>query len=581
MKRLLALSSLLFAFAAAGAQVYSNQPEYSRDPVGMKSYPAAPRLAQRAAIAPASIVASAVETVPEQLVALRAWNDAGKSPMKNGFTRTVGDPITVRVDGAYAAKSAGPLSVARGLMTATDHGTLVWSGAVRVDGAYRIRLHLTNVQLPDSATLWVYGEGQAPVGFGKELLYNGSLYTPSVNGPTVYLELEVPSKERASFEIRDLLELVATSGGLQPNDSPSCLIDATCVTSATYDAIADVRAAIAQLQYVKDGDGFVCSGGLLNDKVPAPSFVPYLLTANHCFDSQASASSLEAYFDYKTASCNGTFPIFGTPVNGSTLLATNASSDFTFVRLNSVPANRTFLGWTTTTQSEGATLHRVSHPFPDSFNVPAPQKYSNSSLNSFFGTCQNRPLTNYIYSTGGQGGVYGGSSGAPVLINGGQVVGQLLGACGSDPTAGCDRTNNANLDGRFSVTFASIQQFINVTTGDSCTETSTALCLNNNRFRVEATYQTGSGQTGQAQVVKLTSETGYLWFFSSTNVEVVVKVLNACGINGYWVFAAGLTDVRVVLTVTDTKTGVVRQYTNPLGTPFQPIQDTSAFSTCP
>ena len=45
--------------------------------------------------------------------------------------------------------------------------------------------------------------------------------------------------------------------------------------------------------------------------------------------------------------------------------------------------------------------------------------------------------------------------------------------------------------------------------------------------------------------------------------------------------AAGLTDVRVVLTVTDTKTGAVRQYTNNLGTPFQPIQDTSAFSTCP
>ena len=45
--------------------------------------------------------------------------------------------------------------------------------------------------------------------------------------------------------------------------------------------------------------------------------------------------------------------------------------------------------------------------------------------------------------------------------------------------------------------------------------------------------------------------------------------------------AGGLTDVNVVLTVTDTMTGLVRTYVNPQGTAFQPIQDTSAFATCP
>jgi len=584
MKRMLLLLSSLLALGASAAPVYSVQPEYSRDPVGVKSYAAALRLAERAAIAPASTLASAKSSVPEELAAIREWNDADRVPMKNGFTRPIGDPIVVRLEGPVAMKS-GATSLSRGLVTATERGTLVWSGSVRVEDAYRVRLHLTNVKLPDNATLWVYGEGQAPVGFGKELLYEGSLYTPSVNGPTVYLEVEVaaPKSEAdmASFEIRDLLEIVAQSGAhtFQPNDSPSCLLDAMCISAATYDAIVDTRAAIAQLQYVKAGNGFVCSGGLINDRVTT-TFVPYLLTANHCFDSQSSASSLEAYFDYKTASCAGAFPPFGTAVHGSTLLATGTSSDFTFVRLNSLPGNRVLLGWTTAAQPDGTKLHRVSHPFPDSFSVPSPQAYSNTNVNSVFGTCSARPLSNYIYSTGGQGGTYGGSSGSPVLIAGGQVVGQLFGSCGSDPSAGCDKVNNASVDGRFSSTFPAIEQFINVT-GAGCTESATAMCLNSSRFRVEATYQTGSGQSGQAQVVKLTSETGYLWFFSSTNVEVVIKVLNACSINGYWVFAAGLTDVRVTLTVTDTKTGAVKQYINPQGTPFQPIQDTSAFSTCP
>jgi hypothetical protein len=120
------------------------------------------------------------------------------------------------------------------------------------------------------------------------------------------------------------------------------------------------------------------------------------------------------------------------------------------------------------------------------------------------------------------------------------------------------------------------------TNSSACTPSATALCLNNGRFKVEATFETAGGLSGKAQVVKLTDETGYLWFFSATNVEAVVKVLNACTFNQrFWVFAGGLTDVRVVITVTDTQTNAIRTYTNPLGRAFQPIQDTSAFATCP
>jgi hypothetical protein len=46
------------------------------------------------------------------------------------------------------------------------------------------------------------------------------------------------------------------------------------------------------------------------------------------------------------------------------------------------------------------------------------------------------------------------------------------------------------------------------------------------------------------------------------------------------VFAAGLTDVDVLLTVTDTDTGEVQRYQNPQKTEFLPIQDTAAFPTC-
>ncbi len=79
----------------------------------------------------------------------------------------------------------------------------------------------------------------------------------------------------------------------------------------------------------------------------------------------------------------------------------------------------------------------------------------------------------------------------------------------------------------------------------------------------------------------LTSDSGYFWFFNSANIELVVKVLDACTVNDhYWVFAGGLTNVEVVLTVTDTNTGAQQVYTNPLGTAYVPLQDTGAFE-CP
>ncbi len=102
------------------------------------------------------------------------------------------------------------------------------------------------------------------------------------------------------------------------------------------------------------------------------------------------------------------------------------------------------------------------------------------------------------------------------------------------------------------------------------------------RFVVTAIWRTPSGETGFGMPSPLTADTGTFWFFDPANVEVVVKVLDACSFSGHhWVFAAGLTDVEVVLEVRDTVAGTTRTYVNTLGAPFAPIQDTRAFAGCP
>jgi hypothetical protein len=116
----------------------------------------------------------------------------------------------------------------------------------------------------------------------------------------------------------------------------------------------------------------------------------------------------------------------------------------------------------------------------------------------------------------------------------------------------------------------------------ACATSPTTLCLNKSRFKVQTQWTTSDGRTGPGQAVALTGDTGYFWFFSANNVEMVVKVVDGCVVNSnYWAFSGGLTDVNVVMTITDTQTGLVKTYTNPIGVAFRPIQDTSAFASCP
>ena len=107
------------------------------------------------------------------------------------------------------------------------------------------------------------------------------------------------------------------------------------------------------------------------------------------------------------------------------------------------------------------------------------------------------------------------------------------------------------------------------------------LLLEGGRFEVRAGFATREGATGFGRPVALTGASGYFWFFSDDNVELLVKILDACDLDGhYWVFAAGMTDVEVILEVHDTASGERQLYGNAMGEPLEPILDTAAFATC-
>ena len=107
------------------------------------------------------------------------------------------------------------------------------------------------------------------------------------------------------------------------------------------------------------------------------------------------------------------------------------------------------------------------------------------------------------------------------------------------------------------------------------------LCLLNQRFAVDVSFSAGAGQWQFAQPVGISDSSGYYWFFDAGNVEVLVKLVDGCAVNGhFWFFAAGLTNLGTTFVVMDTQTGARKYYETPANTAFAPIQDVAALA-CP
>jgi len=117
-----------------------------------------------------------------------------------------------------------------------------------------------------------------------------------------------------------------------------------------------------------------------------------------------------------------------------------------------------------------------------------------------------------------------------------------------------------------------------------CTRDAQTACLAKGRFVVTADYRTAKAN-GHGQVMAFSGQraenddSAFFWFFTPTNFEMGVKVLDACAINGkYWVYISGLTDQGWTVTVRDTRNDALKTYDNPVGALSTTFADSTAFS---
>ena len=397
------------------------------------------------------------------------------------------DFAVVPVATATAARAASAGQAAR-----LADSSVAWEMELVSSGASALRLQFEDFDLADGVRLFVYNEaGQVRGPYaGRGPDANGGFWSSSVFGERVRLHVHADDAAAFAasrfvvaaamhmgprFHVADVIAASYQPGPAAPDGTfcgvtvPDCTINGVCAI-ASNPGLAAASDAVAQINFVRGGSGYICSGALIN---PSGSVrTPYFLTANHCFDSQASASSLEAHFRFRTAACDTSCTMLPTlEANGSTLMATGAAparGDYTLVRLNSVPGGLMLLGWSAGHPAEGGYLIHLGHPggSPLAYSVRR-IRYGTGALPN----CSGVPRPAFLYSgvsaapSDAQGATAGGSSGGPavLLASGGgssYIVGQLYGACYAGTEAPCDANQEATVDGALEHSFPYLRQYL-------------------------------------------------------------------------------------------------------------------------
>ena len=377
-------------------------------------------------------------------------------PHRVGIVKRVGRTVELW-RGGPGSKASPRLT--HGVFRRTNDGGFAWAVALESKGASALRVHLSDVSLPDSADIYFFTlDGQAHGPYrGEDAFWSNSVIGPE--GIVLVRQFGPPAADAGPMSVS-----VSSVGNLGQQFAdvlaPLCEYNSDCTEDAEaygdYPLVSDLQAATAYMVWVQGAWMYSCSGGLLADK-DEYSDIPYFLTANHCLKSKAAARNLELFWNYTTStgSCDGP-GVAVLVTTGGTVKTTGAMGDFTLLELKQPPPEGSvFLGWNSEDIATelGAELHRVHHP------RGAPQSYTTHVTDPGFGTCSGLPIPQFIYSRDTLGTTEGGSSGSVVVNSEGEVVGQLYGGCGSNQDV-CFHENWRTVDGAFAFYFDRVAPFL-------------------------------------------------------------------------------------------------------------------------
>jgi len=338
-------------------------------------------------------------------------------------------------------------------------GSRLWRLQIKSPSAKSINLLYDAFHLPPGGRFHVYNSERTQViGAFTELNNKGTIDRPGlfatglVYGDEITLEYYHPKGAdlNAIISINSVVHGYKLIKVLQPFDdaqlekddkifgsAPACFVNVNC--SPEGNNWQDEKKGIAMIVV---GGNRICSGSLINNR--SSDRKPYFLTANHCIGSldsngNTNASNWIFYWNYESPTCAD--PVSEPTIHsttGATLKANRSDSDFALFLLQESPLSACydvyFNGWDRTTNPSpgGVGIH---HPAGDIKKIATytMDPYNGSYYNS------NHWRIDWANTANGKSGTSGGSSGSPLFMNNGRIIGQLHG--GPDPSCNLNTLN--------------------------------------------------------------------------------------------------------------------------------------------
>jgi lysyl endopeptidase len=337
--------------------------------------------------------------------------------------------------GSVEAWGGGFADDGRGSVEAqsTTHTETIW-----LRGASFVRVHFRAVRLASGDVLTVARPdgGDLSRYTGRGPFESGSFWSLSVDGDTAVIRLERAAGSRGSRYtvsgvVRGTAPIAAPAAGetgIQTICGNNGLENVACRLPEANAA----QRAVARLNFISNGGSFVCTGSLVRGANAST-----LITNNHCVDNQAETQTVEARFNFQTASCAGGAMAPAARFAGLRFLRTSPSLDYTLLTLSGSPETT----WgelipTSRSVSAGQRIWLVQHPggqpkkigyFEDAGKT---QRCDVESVRNSVGGYATRSQMRYSCDTAG------GSSGSPVIAAGStRVIGlHHLGGCRNSGT---------------------------------------------------------------------------------------------------------------------------------------------------
>lgn len=309
-------------------------------------------------------------------------------------------------------------------------GSAIWRLKIVSQGAFSINLLYENFFMPPGGEFFIYSEDQQMV-LGAYTERNNKDYnkfaTSPVKADVTILEYYEPADVRGRGVIsvtrvvhgyKDIFDFGGTKWNKGYGSSGSCNNNVNCPEGEPW--VGEKR-SVAMI--LLSGGTRWCSGSMINNV--RQDETPYFLTANHCLNGQQYWIIM---FNYESPSCANVNGPTNQTVQGTTLRASYATSDFALVELSEQPPesyNIYFAGWSNEDVASQSSTG-IHHPAGDIKKISF--DYNAATSTNYLSTSGS---THWRVGNWEDGTTEGGSSGSPLLDQNHHIVGQLHGGYAS------------------------------------------------------------------------------------------------------------------------------------------------------